>query len=378
MITLLEMNLLLVSDPINIFYLTGYYAGSLSERETFVLAQFSDLKKSPEVVWQIVPELFWASLPKAAGQLVPKGLKLKTVKLARGQKFTQAAVEILKPLLVQEHLRLLFEADDLHYSETLRLRTGLRQELGDQAKRVAFKPSQGIVENLRSQKSAWELKNIREAVAIAEKSFVQWQKKLKIGVSELETAVLLDKLLLQNGAQASAFKTIVAFAENSAVPHHESGAKKLAKEMPVLVDWGANLNHYNSDHSRSFWFGAKPSQLYLARWEFVRSAYDAAIASLVAKADVKQAIESAERQLGEYKQNFIHSLGHGIGIAVHEEPNFYPKEKHQLPSNSVVTIEPGIYFPGWGGIRLENTVLIKSNGAEVLGQLSFAAKLTPP
>ena len=219
---------------------------------------------------------------------------------------------------------------------------------------------------LRTKKSNDEIKLIEKAVSIAEKSLNSIINKLNSGISEKDFASQLVMELLKNGSESELpFSPIVASGANAANPHHFPTDKIISKNELVIIDWGANYQGYFSDITRTFATGKDIDSKLLDAFESVRLANEAARAKSahgVTAGDVDFAARSIidKRGFGEY---FIHRTGHGLGLEIHEEPNIKQNEYFVLNEGNIYTIEPGIYLPGLGGIRIEDDVLIESSGS---------------
>ena len=169
----------------------------------------------------------------------------------------------------------------------------------------------------------------------------------------------------KQGADRPSFETIVAFGKNSAVPHHETGTTKLKKNQTVLMDYGCVVNGYCSDITRTVFYG-EPSEKFIKTFNQVANANALGMKKANANASVK-AVDGEVRKLFEkygVADKFAHSLGHGIGLEIHEEPYLSPRGEGELKENYVFSIEPGLYYEGEFGVRIENTVIIK-NGVAV-------------
>ena len=222
---------------------------------------------------------------------------------------------------------------------------------------------------LRTKKSNDEIKLIEKAVSIAEKSLNSIINKLSSGISEKDFASQLVMELLKNGSESELpFSPIVASGANAANPHHFPTDKIISENELVIIDWGANYQGYFSDITRTFATGKDIDSKLLDAFESVRLANEAARAKSahgVTAGDVDFAARSIidKRGFGEY---FIHRTGHGLGLEIHEEPNIKQNEDFVLNEGNIYTIEPGIYLPGLGGIRIEDDVLIESTGSRSL------------
>ncbi len=237
--------------------------------------------------------------------------------------------------------------------------------------RKVWKDASGLVEGLRMRKDVAELGQMRKAASLAVGVLQGVAKLLKPGVSELELAAEIEYQMRRAGASGPAFETIVAFGERSAFPHARPTAKKLRKNELVVLDLGAILGHYCSDITRTFFCGRAPGRIR-GWYRAVREAQEAAIAAVrtgVACGEVDATARRvlAGRRVGHY---FVHSTGHGLGLEVHESPRVAKGQAQRLEPGSVITVEPGVYVPGVGGIRIEDDVAVHEQGSEVLTRLT--------
>lgn len=207
-----------------------------------------------------------------------------------------------------------------------------------------------------SIKSDAEIEIIKKACAIAEKSFVETLPYIKAGVTEREIAARLEFQFKQNGASDKSFDTIIAFGAGSAVPHHETGETKLTENAVVLMDFGCIYKGYCSDMTRTLYFG-KPTEKFLHAYRAVYEAHFNALKNIKAGMTGKEADALARSVLEKYgiAQYFTHSLGHGIGVHIHEHPYLSPRADNVLENKMVFSDEPGVYFDGEFGIRIEDS-----------------------
>jgi Xaa-Pro dipeptidase len=224
------------------------------------------------------------------------------------------------------------------------------------------------IEKTRLIKDETEIKYIRKACKIADIVAEKIPQIVSDGMYEYELAAEIEYLMQKNGADKSAFETISSFGKNSAEPHYTHGNVKLKKGDFVLCDYGACFKKYNSDITRTFIFG-KPSSKQKEMYEVVLKAQKIGfdeIKSGVIASDVHNSVHSYI-QSTKFKDHFIHSTGHSLGIAVHDSnARFSSNSDIILKKNMVFTDEPGIYIPGFGGVRIEDDVLVKKDGAEFL------------
>ncbi len=221
------------------------------------------------------------------------------------------------------------------------------------------------VREWRMVKEPWEIERISEATRIAEIALQEAINALEVGVRESEIAGIIEYVLRVNGAEDHAFPPIVAFGENTAYPHHVSSSRILSRETPVLIDLGALYKGYNSDMTRTLWYGGRPDKYFREVAETVREAVDEAIDFLKPGITMEEVDAVARRVLARRGLDvyFNHSLGHGVGVAIHEEPRISPGNKIEAKKGMVVTIEPGVYIPGKWGVRIEELVVVTSRKA---------------
>ena len=213
-----------------------------------------------------------------------------------------------------------------------------------------------------SVKNEWELENIAKACEIAELAFNELLPEIKEGMTESEIAALLEYKMRKHGAQGLAFETIVAFGAHAAVPHHETGDMKLRFGDEILIDFGCRVNGYCSDITRTFLFGDDGKhEEFKKAYACVLAAHELAKAKIVAGMTGQEADGIARDHLKScgYGELFTHSLGHGLGLNVHEKPTLSPKGEQVLENGMVFSDEPGVYAAGEYGIRIEDTVTLK-------------------
>lgn len=230
--------------------------------------------------------------------------------------------------------------------------------------------TRGILTALRAIKDPLEIKRLKKAADLGSLGFDYLLDNLKEGVSEEELALGLEIFWRQKGAMGLSFEPIIAFGTNSSMPHYRAGKALLKKGQIVLFDIGVNLDHYHSDMTRVVFFGEVDNELKKIR-AIVEQAYLAALnlchpGTLIS--DLDEAARSVIRNEG-YGDKFTHSLGHGVGLDVHEFPTLrrHPKQPDlKLEEGMAITIEPGIYLPNLGGVRIEDTVVIQKDGYQNL------------
>lgn len=234
-----------------------------------------------------------------------------------------------------------------------------------------WKPLSPTVEMLRQVKTAAELATMRQAAAIADQVMAQMNILARPEMSEREMAWKLEQLVREGGAESVAYPVIVASGPNSALPHHHPGERALQPGDPIIVDLGAQVAGYKSDMTRSFYLGSEPEAKFWEIYNTVLAAQTHALENIRPGMNCK-AIDALARDhitAAGYGDQFGHGLGHGVGLDIHEKPSLSKlMEKETLPDGAVTTIEPGIYIPGWGGVRIEDLVLVKKSGLNALSQ----------
>jgi Xaa-Pro aminopeptidase len=235
------------------------------------------------------------------------------------------------------------------------------------AKKVAFVPLSGIISGLFVSKSAIEIQCMRKAAAIADKSFQDLLAVIKPEMTEIEAARQLELFCLQNGSEGPSFDTIVLSGPHSALPHGKPGNRKLGSGKFVLVDFGCRFRGFCSDMTRTFAIGSASSRMkkiYTTVLDAQLLACTSAHAGLFSDQLDKVARDViASAGFGEH---FGHALGHGVGLKIHEQPRVSPHTHVLLEAGSVVTIEPGIYIPGFGGVRIEDMVVLSDKKADII------------
>jgi Xaa-Pro aminopeptidase len=232
-------------------------------------------------------------------------------------------------------------------------------------------PTTGIVEQLRSIKEPEELEFITKAVELADAAFGQAKAIIRPGITEKEIAWEIEKFLRQKGSEGIPFEIIVASGPNSALPHARPTEKTIRSGEPVLIDMGARISGYCSDLSRTLFLG-RANKTFQEIYNIVLKAQTTAMEGIESAMDASQAdrlARSVVEQAG-YGDAFGHGLGHGVGLAVHEFPRLGLSSSDSLANGMVFTIEPGIYFAGQGGVRIEDMVVLENGKAKVLTKAS--------
>jgi Xaa-Pro aminopeptidase len=332
-----DLDALLVSSLPNVRYLTGFSGSNalvlVTARECLLLTDFRYATQVEDEVGtsatvRIEPSSLWAGLWAQLGGLV--------------------GVE-----------RVGFESMHLLHRDF--------QRLLEQGGRWQWRPTVDLIETLRVSKDAGEIACIRRAVAIAEEALTETLSKLHAGLSELSIAGLLERNLRDAGSEAYPFPSIVASGPRSALPHARAADRIVARGDFVLLDFGAVADGYCSDITRTVVVG-KASEDQRHGYDVVREA-NARASGAIRVGMLGMAADAIAREYIHargFGEAFGHSLGHGIGLEVHESPRLAKTVDIPLVSGTVVTIEPGIYRAGWGGVRIEDDVLLTDIGPDVL------------
>lgn len=247
------------------------------------------------------------------------------------------------------------------------------ETLRDLCKNVNLVGRTGYVEKLRAIKDESEIAALRRSISVAEKAFAAMRATLQPGDSEKQVGDLIDHYVRRAGGECVAFPPIVGVGDRSALPHMTLSDRRVEEADFLLVDWGARVGQYHSDLTRMLWApGASRKRAVESRlrkiYTVVLEAQTRAIAALGPGVSVKIVDEAARGYIADagYGKNFTHGLGHGIGLEIHEAPAVRSNSDDVLQAGMVVTIEPGIYLPEFGGVRIEDDVLITPGGHEIL------------
>ena len=235
---------------------------------------------------------------------------------------------------------------------------------------VSLVPAENLVEALRMNKEPEEVDAVRKSLSIAETVVKNVMSTLSPGLREREIAWAIEKGLREAGAESVAFPPIVATGPNAALPHAVPSDRLVREGEPILFDWGARVDGYCSDISRTVVLG-EADETFRKVYEVVRDAQSMAVEAMMPGVST-QLVDKVERDhIADkgFKDCLGHALGHGVGLATHEKPGLSPLRPVDLEVGMITTVEPGIYIPGWGGVRLENMVVIEDSGALVLNEL---------
>jgi Xaa-Pro aminopeptidase len=278
-------------------------------------------------------------------------------------------IALCKKLMVKSRVRRLgFEARHVSYA----FATDLGKKLGE--KKVI--PINGFIEQFRIIKTAAELMTMKQAIALNEKTYGYLKKVLSASRTEVEMRNAVEARMRQLGADSPSFPTIIASGMRSAFPHARSTSERIAKDALLLADMGTRYQCYCSDLTRTFQVGRMP-RFFCKIYDRVLTAQKIAIKAIKPGAQIREVVKEVQEYFRDHglDRYFTHALGHGIGLEVHEAPLLHDKNCDVLRPGMVVTVEPGLYFPGRGGVRIEDMVLVTEKGAEVLSKYPTSLKM---
>jgi Xaa-Pro aminopeptidase len=330
-------DLLLVSNLSNIRYLTGF-TGS----EALLIL-------SPDDGWFLTDSRYTSQA----------GAEVNGAKVIE---FTNRLESLVQIIEAQRAGKLAFEAADITVQ--------IYQELAKKLPGVEFVPADSELTPLRTVKDAGELEILEKGAAIASQAFLEIIREVKPGMVESEAAWTLEMAMRNRGAENKSFDFIVASGERGALPHGKASDKKLAAGELVTFDYGVIYGGYCSDETVTVMLG-EPSERQRDVYETVRTAQQMAIEAAKPGMSFKDLDAVARDYIAGkgFGQYFGHGLGHGVGIDIHEHPTVSPRGTAIVEEGMVFTVEPGIYIPGWGGVRIEDTVVMERNGARRITQV---------
>ncbi len=332
-----KLGAILIADPANVRYMAGV----------------------SDATWAVVCPTAAYIMPSRLSDFSVRSFACKPWRVANWRDAGTALRRILQKARVR---RLGIEAASLSMAR----RESLAREIEGVALTVGVT---GVVESIRAVKSAGEIREMRKAGWIAAEVARQLPYMLRPGRKEQELAAEIDRRMRDLGADGIAFPTIALAGDRTVYPHGEPQDRAFKPGELCLADFGAMVKGYRSDITRVLCVG-KASSLQKRRYRQVYEAYRRGESALGAGKRCGNVHESVSRALGPAAGHFTHGLGHGVGLEIHEGPRLAAHERCVLARGNVVTVEPGLYYPGWGGIRLENTLLVEAGGAVSLtGQI---------
>jgi len=264
--------------------------------------------------------------------------------------------------LISKGLKLALESDFMSVSSY--------NQLKEIFPNVRWESTKMILENIAAVKDKTEIGALKKAIEITDKTFAEIQDLIKVGITEKELALEIA-MRYHKYSEGEAFSTIVASGPNSALPHAQPGERKFKKGDFVVIDTGAKFAGYHADMTRTVVIGQatdKHNEIYELVKKSQQAGIDAAKTGVACKA-VDDATRNVIAEAG-YGDKYIHSAGHGIGLEIHTYPRLSQQSEEILKENNVVTVEPGVYLPGWGGVRIEDDIWVKKDGNEVLNKTS--------
>jgi Xaa-Pro aminopeptidase len=265
---------------------------------------------------------------------------------------------------IRDFLKGLFGAGKIGF-ESEAMHVGMHQFLTTE---LLLAPTQGLVEGLRVRKDKDEIAAMERSAAVNHEVFARLPALLIPGKTERQLAWEIEVLFHELGASEISFASIVGVGPNAALPHAIPGETVIEENQLVLVDIGGRVDDYCSDQTRTFWVGDTPSDRFKETLERVQGAQTQAIAAIRPGVAMNAVYQVARQHFAQFgvEDRFTHGLGHGIGLETHEPPRLSALPTEPLKSGMLVTVEPGLYYPDWGGVRWEHMVLVTPDGCRVL------------
>jgi len=328
----------LITDPANVRYLSGFTGEDsallITQRQRVLLTDFRFVEegRASSPGWRVVVN--------------PAGLMAKAGETARKLRIRRLGIE----------------SAHLCVKGLIALRSNARG--------VKVCLTRPLVEELRQIKSAWEVKQIEKALRIQEQCFIEVCRMLRPGMLEYDAAAELRYRLVRAGADDQAFPIMFQWGAHSSMPHGRPTRTKLKADSIILNDFGARFSGYHADLTRTFFIGTIPARLRRIH-EVVCEAQRRAVACIAPGVEMNEVDKVARDFISKagHGKHFGHSTGHGLGLKIHESPTLSWRSKGKLAVGMVVTVEPGIYLPGIGGVRIEDDVLVTPQGHRVLSRL---------
>jgi len=336
-----EIDAILISQPENRYYLSGFWRSAgyllISQKEAILATDFRYVEQAkiqaPDYeIFRITGEVSeW--FPKLIAELNPRKLG--------------------------------FEAGHVTFDLYCQM-TRAVEEAKSPTKLI---PQEGLVESLRIIKEPEEIELISQAAVIGDRAFQHIESIIRPGMTERQVAWEIEKFLREHDSQSMSFDVIVATGANAALPHARPSERPINPGEPVLMDFGARVEGYTSDLTRTICLGT-PDDKFKKVYDIVLGAQLTAIAIVKEGMSGKEADSLARTVIEQagYSENFGHGLGHGVGLATHEAPRLSYLSNDTLKSSMVFTIEPGIYLPGWGGVRIEDVVVMDGGKVRIISK----------
>lgn len=326
-----KLNSIIISNADNVYYLSGFISSNAfiiaTQNDAILATDYRYINQAKEKITDLEILEINGEFPKWLPQLL---IRLNIDNLA-------------------------FEQTSLSYTSYHQITQAIKLT----NKNINLIPHARAVESLRIVKNDLEIESIKKACDITTATYDQIIRNFRAGITEKEAAWKIEKFMRENGSESMPFEIIVASGVNAAFPHVKPTDKFINDNEPVIIDYGAKYHGYCSDITRTIFLG-NDIDFFYKLYDIVLKAQLKAISEIKENISGEQA-DSIARNIIEkagYKEEFGHGLGHGLGLEIHEEPRLGRNSSDVLKLNMVMTIEPGIYIPGWGGIRIEDTVLL--------------------
>ncbi|MFH1015836.1 MAG: aminopeptidase P family protein [Chloroflexota bacterium] len=342
-----EIDAILISQPENRYYLSGFWGSAgfllISQKDAILATDFRYVEQAKIQA----PDFSIFRITGEVGEWFPKLIAGLTLG------------------------KLGFEAGHI----TFELYRKLTSALSEKQSPLKLISQEELVESLRTIKEAEEIELIARAAAIGDKTFEHIKSVIRPGMTEKQAAWEIEKFLREHDSQSMSFDIIVAAGANAALPHHHPSDQPIREGESIVIDFGARVAGYTSDLTRTICLGS-PDDKFRKVYDIVLGAQLAAIAIIKEGMTGKEADSLARTVIKEagYDEYFGHGLGHGVGLQTHEAPRLSYLSSDVLKSNMVFSIEPGIYLPGWGGVRIEDLVVLEESKVRVISQARKVAK----
>jgi len=341
----------LITSPSDITYLTGFSFSDPHTRESIVVADTDNFHI-------FIPAMFTNQINQLKSNLTPH---IDNQLLGLWQLVTQLLIE-------NNYDQIYYQPDHLTAAEYLKLSKNFKHQ---------FKSKPNTVQTLRAQKSPFEIKRIAQATQITEQIIPHLTKLLSTNLSERQLAWQIKQLLHQAGAHHIAFQPIVAYGQNTANPHHLPTDKKLTQDTLILIDWAATYHNYHSDITR-MWYRGTPTDLLVKHYQSLHQIHTQLLDNLkpdTPYATLHQQTDQLLKQAG--LPTMIHSLGHGVGLEIHEHPKINAKSDEQLLAYQTIALEPAFYISGTYGMRIEDLIYYDGNQTVRLTQSNDQLQIIP-
>ncbi len=332
---------LIVTATANIFYLTGI-ANFEVDKGFMLIVTTTD--------WKLITSRFYQARVE---NICPRN---NLIYVDRGESTSKSAA-----VLIKTGANIGFDPEDVSCAKFAAIKKSFKQR--------KILPSPGIIEELRIIKDAEEMALIRKAAAITDRTFGALIKLIRPGVTEIALKRKIIEMMQDMGASGGSFDPIVASGKNAADPHYEGANKKIKTGEMVLIDMGARYKNYDADLTRTVFIG-KATPRFREVYNMVLETQEKALKDCVLGTAPTQIYDNCVANFKHYGQEdyFTHGLGHGVGIEIHEKPSLAPGGTGNLENGMVFTVEPGLYYPGWGGVRVEDLCVMSQGSNQRLSR----------